>query len=100
MLKYRAAFLDEYKHGEKKGERRNPDDENRTKIRETLEGMAKKVIETAMDDPEAANALIKGAKTLQPHELTTKVLRKGEDDLIMTAQWMSMIANVKKSGSL
>ena len=44
MNKYKAAFNDEFKYGTQKGERRHPDDADRTKIRDTLTSMAEKML--------------------------------------------------------
>jgi hypothetical protein len=97
MHKYKLAFKDELKYGEKKGERRNPEDENRTKIRETLISMAEKMLE----DPAANADLIKGGKTMQPHEIVQQIQRGSyERDLVGEAQFAGITQRAKEMGSL
>ena len=91
------AFKDEFKYGTKKGERRNPDDENRTKIRDTLNSMAERMLA----DPKAAGDLIKGGKTMQPHEIVQQIQRNGyARDLVSEAQFASITEKTREMGSL
>jgi len=97
MHKYKLAFKDELKYGEKKGERRNPDDENRTKIRETLISMAEKMLE----DPAGNTDLIKGGKTMQPHEIVEQIQKGGyKRDLVGEAQFAGITQRAREMGSL
>lgn len=97
MHKYKLAFKDEMKYGEKKGERRNPEDENRTKIRETLISMAEKMLE----DPAGNADLIKGGKTMQPHEIVEQIQKNGcSRDLVGEAQFAGITQRAREMGSL
>lgn len=96
MNKYKKALLDEYKYGEKKGQRRHEGEEIRTKVREELLKMTEEVLK----DPEAAKDLIKGGKTLQPHELVASLMGGGESDPVKEAQWKMIVQHVKDMGSL
>jgi len=107
MHKYKLAFKDEYKYGVKKGQRRHPDDNNRTKIRDTLTNMAEKMLA----DPAAAKDLIKGAITMQPHEIVEQIQRGGDWDeeegrflyarnIVGEAQFAAITQRTKEMGSL
>lgn len=97
MHKYKMAFKDEFKYGEKKGDRRHPDDENRTKIRDTLTSMAEKMLA----NPAEAQNLIKGGKTMQPHEIVQQIQRGGyARDLVGEAQFAAITQRTKEMGSL
>lgn len=99
MNQYKHAFLDEFKYGQKAKERRNPLNEERTLLRNKLQELTQKAIEK----PELN--LIKGAKTLMPHEIVNEIYNRMyqpdfEVSPVNEAQWKSMVAELKKSGSL
>lgn len=101
MSKYRYAFLDEFKYGTKAGERRHTLDEERTMLRENLKALTQK----AIDNPEMAQKLIKGGKTMQPHELIRDIYQNMRNPAyevspIHEAQWVAMRQKTKESGSL
>merc|ERR1719210_3187853 len=99
MKKYTAALKDETKYGKTPGKRRHPDDESRTKCRENLIELTARAIEK----PEAG--LIKGGKTLQPHEIISKYLLMVNNhnfddskvDDVDIAQWKAVVAEVRKA---
>ena len=99
MSQYRYTFLDEYKYGQKAKERRRPEESDRTDLREALLSLTKKAIE----NPELN--LIKGGKTMQPHELIRGVLNNTynqnyEVSPVHEAQWAALRETTKKAGSL
>ena len=101
MSKYRYAFLDEFKYGEKSGERRHTLDEERTLLRENLKALTTK----ALENPEQASKLIKGSKTMQPHELVREIysnMRNPSYEVspVHEAQWVAMREKIKEKGSL
>jgi len=110
MSKYRHAFLDEIIHGEKKGERRHPDDGDRSSLREKLLENVKKIKEDPVSAVNSKLHLIKGAKTMQPHELIKDILPDNfygpvggipfkEASPVHEAQWALMVEKVKQAGS-
>ena len=102
MKKYKAALKDETKYGQTPGKRRHPEDDARTKCRDNLIELTAKAIE----NPESG--LIKGGKTLQPHEIISKYLQMvhsgdfddSKIDDVDIAQWKAVIAEVQKAGNL
>jgi hypothetical protein len=51
------------------------------------------------ENPEMSG-LIKGAKTLMPHELVREQLNENTNDPVKQAQWISMVQETKKCGAL
>lgn len=99
MSQYHKAFLDEYKYGQKAGQRRHEGDEEREYLRNALQNLTKEAIEK----PELN--LIKGGKTLMPHEIVRTIYstmyQEGvEESQVHIAQWKSAVENVRKCGSL
>lgn len=99
MSQYRFAFMDEYKYGEKAKTRRHELNDERTYLRDQLSKLTKRAIE----NPELN--LIKGGKTMQPHELIREVYNNQNNNdyqvsPVHEAQWEALKSTTKKAGSL
>lgn len=88
QYKYRKAFMDEILYGPNKGQRRNPDDEERSYLRMKLEEATQRAIE----NPE--EGIIKGGKTLQAYEIVKVYLDGKPQDATLEAQWKSIVYEI------